>query len=61
MAKLMKMVEAQKTLLIEQLLSHGVYKTSDQRHLYDVPLNILEKEFAQIQNKLHSSTKNLVT
>ncbi|KMY49170.1 Fur-regulated basic protein FbpA [Peribacillus loiseleuriae] len=61
MTKLMKMVEAQKALLIEQLLSHGVYKTSDQKHLYDVSLNILVKEFEQIQNNEHSTTKNIVT
>ncbi|MBA9025100.1 MULTISPECIES: Fur-regulated basic protein FbpA [Bacillaceae] len=61
MSEIMKMIENKKALLIELLLSHGVYKTSDQKHLYDVSLNILEKEFAQIQNKEHSSIKNIVT
>ena len=61
MEKLLQMVEAKKAVLIEQLLSLGVYKTADQKHLYDVSLNILEKEFEQIQNKEHSSTKNIVT
>ncbi|MFJ7976177.1 Fur-regulated basic protein FbpA [Peribacillus sp. NPDC096379] len=61
MAKLLQMVEEKKAFLIEQLLSRGVYKTSDQKHFYDVPLSILEREFEQIQNKEYSSTKNIVT
>lgn len=31
--------------LIEQLLMKGIYKTSDQKHLYDVPICVLETEY----------------
>jgi hypothetical protein len=38
-------IEQQKEALIEHLISHGIFKTRDERHLYDVPLNVLEKEY----------------
>jgi hypothetical protein len=50
-----KQAEMKKAALIEQLLSRGVYKTSDQRHLYDVPLTVLENEYKQLANEEFSS------
>ena len=51
MAELRHQVEKRKVLLIEQLISNGVFKTSDERHLYDAPLKVLEKEYDQISKK----------
>lgn len=38
-------LERKKMQLIEQLLMKGIYKTSDQKHLYDVPICVLETEY----------------
>lgn len=38
-------IEERKARLIDQLLANGVYKTADQRHLYDAPLHVLEDEY----------------
>ena len=51
MAELRHQVEKRKVLLIEQLISNGVFKTLDERHLYDAPLKALEKEYDQISKK----------
>ena len=43
--ELIKRVEERKAVLIDKLLANGVYKTADQRHLYDAPLQVLEDEY----------------
>ncbi|WML49784.1 Fur-regulated basic protein FbpA [Neobacillus sp. PS3-34] len=45
MARLSELVENRKAKLIERLIAQNVYKTSDHRHLYDVPLDRLESEY----------------
>lgn len=42
---LIKRIEDRKAVLIDKLLANGVYKTADQRHLYDAPLKVLEDEY----------------
>ncbi|WP_435053878.1 Fur-regulated basic protein FbpA, partial [Peribacillus frigoritolerans] len=51
MAELFKRIEQRKAKLIEELLSNGVYKTSDERHLYDAPLKVLEDEYKIVINR----------
>ncbi len=51
MAELFKRIEQRKAKLIEELLANGVYKTSDERHLYDAPLKVLEDEYKIVINK----------
>lgn len=48
--ELLKEMEARKALLIDQLLANGIYKTKDERHLYDAPLHVLEAEYQLIIN-----------
>ncbi|RFU70948.1 Fur-regulated basic protein FbpA [Peribacillus saganii] len=55
-----KHTEFRKNLLIDRLLSAGVYKTADERHLYDAPLKILEEEYKLLQNKSGSSNNSTV-
>lgn len=45
MAEFIEKKEQRRALLIEELIANGVYKTSDQRHLYDAPLKALEDEY----------------
>ncbi|CAH0205900.1 hypothetical protein SRABI96_02049 [Peribacillus sp. Bi96] len=56
MAELIKRIEQRKTLLIEALLAKGVYKTSDERHLYDAPLKVLEDEYKIVINRPNNET-----
>ncbi|MFD6207666.1 Fur-regulated basic protein FbpA [Peribacillus sp. NPDC060253] len=56
MAELIKRIEQRKTLLIEALLANGVYKTSDERHLYDAPLKVLEDEYKIVINRPNNET-----
>ncbi|MDP4162187.1 MAG: Fur-regulated basic protein FbpA [Bacillota bacterium] len=51
MSRLSEVVENRKAKLIEVLINHNVFKTTDQRHLYDVPLNILESEYKLLRKK----------
>ena len=46
MTEILKTIETRKALLIEELLKRGVYKTSDEKHLYDVTIKVLEEEFS---------------
>ena len=50
--ELIKKIEERKAVLIDKLLAKGVYKTADQRHLYDVPLKVLEDEYKLVSKKL---------
>ena len=43
--------EKKRELLIEELLANGIYKTSDERHLYDAPMYVLEREYKTIPDK----------
>lgn len=52
MAEFFEKKEQRRALLIEELLSNGVYKTSDEKHLYDAPLKALEDEYKIIINRL---------
>lgn len=45
MSELLPGAEQRKTELIEQLISHGIYKTTGKRHLYDASLKVLEEEY----------------
>ncbi|MCK1992753.1 Fur-regulated basic protein FbpA [Peribacillus muralis] len=56
MAEVFKRVEQRKALLIEELLAKGVYKTSDERHLYDVSLKVLEDEYKIVINRPDSES-----
>ncbi|WP_254778601.1 MULTISPECIES: Fur-regulated basic protein FbpA [unclassified Bacillus (in: firmicutes)] len=47
---LLQLVQLRKEKLIEILIRNGIYKTSDQKHLYDAPLQELEKEYIKILN-----------
>ncbi|USK71419.1 Fur-regulated basic protein FbpA [Peribacillus asahii] len=49
--ELFKKIEERKALLIDKLLAKGVYKTKDERHLYDVPLKVLEDEYKLVVDK----------
>ncbi|MFC7373175.1 Fur-regulated basic protein FbpA [Fictibacillus iocasae] len=42
------MNDDQKDKLITSLLGHNIYKTSDGRHLYEVSLEDLEREYKQL-------------
>lgn len=46
--------------LIEQLLAMGVYKTSDERHLYDVPLKVLEEEYKMVNRPSEDTTSSWI-
>jgi len=50
LTELLKTIETRKALLIEELLKRGVYKTSDEKHLYDAPVKVLENEFLLAKN-----------
>ncbi|OIK06642.1 Fur-regulated basic protein FbpA [Bacillus sp. MUM 13] len=54
--------ENRKTWLIEQLLAQGVFKTSDEKHLYDASLNILEAELDSVLKKkrIHHVNANIL-
>ncbi|KWW11147.1 MULTISPECIES: Fur-regulated basic protein FbpA [Bacillaceae] len=56
MAEVFKWIEQRKALLIEELLAKGVYKTSDERHLYDAPLKVLEDEYKIVINRSDSES-----
>ncbi|AOH54020.1 Fur-regulated basic protein FbpA [Peribacillus muralis] len=56
MAEIFKGIEQRKALLIEELLAKGVYKTSDERHLYDAPLKVLEDEYKIVINRTDSES-----
>ncbi|MGE6378960.1 Fur-regulated basic protein FbpA [Peribacillus muralis] len=56
MAEVFKRIEQRKALLIEELLAKGVYKTSDERHLYDAPLKVLEDEYKIVINRTDSES-----
>lgn len=51
--ELINRIEERKALLIDQLLAKGVYKTADQRHLYDAPLQVLEDEYRLVAERLN--------
>lgn len=51
MARLSELVEKRKEKLIEELLARKVYKTSDEKHLYDAPLKTLENEYMLVLRK----------
>ncbi|WP_231575138.1 Fur-regulated basic protein FbpA [Bacillus sp. B-jedd] len=51
MARLSELVERRKEQLIEELLQRNIYKTSDEKHLYDAPLKILENEYRLVLKK----------
>ncbi|MFJ7639232.1 Fur-regulated basic protein FbpA [Peribacillus sp. NPDC097264] len=51
MAEFFEKKEQRRALLIEELLSNGVYKTSDEKHLYDAPLKALEDEYKIVIDK----------
>ncbi|CEG29772.1 hypothetical protein BN1002_04732 [Bacillus sp. B-jedd] len=50
-ARLSELVERRKEQLIEELLQRNIYKTSDEKHLYDAPLKILENEYRLVLKK----------
>ncbi|WP_110929192.1 Fur-regulated basic protein FbpA [Bacillus massiliglaciei] len=51
MNEFFKRLEQKKAVLIEKLLANGVYKTSDERHLYDAPISVLEKEYKMVRTR----------
>ncbi|WP_240035398.1 Fur-regulated basic protein FbpA [Neobacillus notoginsengisoli] len=51
MSRLSKLVERRKEQLIEELLMRDIYKTSDEKHLYDAPLKTLENEYRLVLEK----------
>lgn len=60
--ELFKRIEERKALIIDKLLANGVYKTTDQRHLYDAPLKVLEEEYRIVINRSnHESSTSWMT
>jgi hypothetical protein len=61
LTELLKTIETRKALLIEELLKRGVYKTSDEKHLYDATIKVLEDEFSLAKINEAAPTINSVS